>query len=747
MTSTLKPVIPESSGAWMPLVGRRTRAFIAKKTSGPAALSGPSMEVVLSEASDILSQCVDPSTESGSTAVLAVGYVQSGKTLSFTTVTSLARDNGYGIVVVLAGTTNNLKGQSEDRLVEDLGLEDLQRDWRHFNNPDLSGSHFDDLRQTLSSWDRRRQGLATEDKPAVLVTLLKHASRIGNAAKLFRDLRLVGVPVLIIDDESDQAGLNTKARKNLLTGSVDESGTYESIVELRKSLPHHSYLQYTATPQANLLLAATDVLDPSFAKVISSGDGYTGGQVFFQKRSADLIVQVPNSEIFDPKAPFPEPPAMLQQALQVFLLGIAAGAGSDAPANRSMMVQAHQNTAPHSLYNKWIRSLMATWGRGIESGTSEELAEIESEFAGAYKELSKTVEPLESLTSLLGTVGEKIADVRVVIVNSKRDAERQIRWKTWEYWILIGGQKLDRGFTVEGLTVTYMPRPVSANADVLQQRARFFGYRSSYIDFCRVYLLRSSIDAFSGYVDDEEYLRRSLRLHEGKPLKAWRRDFILHEALSRPTRANVVGRSQKKLPLSKGWIWPKSMHLDGLAVQQNIRTFEALRAEFVGELQDAATVFDAVDNRGDSLRNLVKESVPLSRLEGFLLDLRFPGREDSLLTTALEMALARTLKNDPNATFDLVLISEMKTPKGSGRSLDVLRENIFVGMSPQGASGANVVYSGDRAVLNQNSITVQLRLVSIRSPMPPAGESYAQVPWFAIHLPANVANHAWLEND
>jgi len=703
------------------------------------------MGVVLGEATDILAHCVSPTDRVASNAILAVGYVQSGKTLSFTTVTSLARDNGYGIVVVLAGTTNNLKGQSEDRLAKDLGLEDLQRDWRHFENPDATGTYFKEIEQTLKSWDRHRNGKTQEEKPAVLVTVLKHATRIANAAQLLDSLSLEGIPVLVIDDESDQAGLNTKTRQNLLSGTYDESGTYESIIQLKRALPLHSFLQYTATPQANLLIAATDVLDPSFAKVITAGSGYTGGKVFFQERKDELIELVPAGEIFDPHNPFPEPPPLLQEALQLFLLGIAAGAGSDGTSNRSMMVQAHQQTTPHALYSKWVRGLLNAWSLGLSSDDPNAIDEIRAEFEVAHRKLLVTVPGLPSLDSLLEMIPDKIADIRVVIVNSTRDAEKHIKWKSWEYWILIGGQKLDRGFTVEGLTVTYMPRQVSDNADVLQQRARFFGYRNSYINYCRVYLTKNSIDAFTGYVDNEEYLRESLRAHEGQPLKAWKRDFILHRQLVRPTRSNVIGRKVKKLPLSKGWIWPKSMHLDSTAVAQNRHKFLELMDDARSRLEEASVLPGVVDKRAAN-RNLIWRGLPLKRIEDLLIALRFPSAEDSLMTGALEMALGRQLAVEPDAVADVVFMSGLKSSAGSGRDLAVLRTNIFVGMSPNGAIGDDVIYSGDRSVVDPERLTLQLRHVNL-STLSRIGDSHADVPWLAIYLPVNIENNAWLADD
>ena len=89
---------------------------------------------------------------------------------------------------------------------------------------------------------------------------------------------------------------------------------------------------------------------------------------------------------------------------------------------------------------------------------------------------------------------------------------------------------MDRGFTVEGLTVTYMPRgPGVGNADTIQQRGRFFGYKRSYLGFCRTYLEQDVLTAFEEYVVHEEEMRRQLQqLHDsGNPLSEWTRAFIL----------------------------------------------------------------------------------------------------------------------------------------------------------------------------------------------------------------------------
>lgn len=727
---------------WEPQVGDFTKKFLETNT-----LPDAEMQVVLTEATEILGHCVSPAKADGHAVVLVVGYVQSGKTLSFTTLASLARDNGFGVVVLLAGTTNNLKGQNQQRLERDLGLDSLQRTWTEiFDNPDVGGPTLPKMQSALKGWRRRQQGKTKEEKPALVVSVLKHAGRISKAAKALAKLDLSGVPVLIIDDESDQASPNTRARQNLQAGANDESPTYASILELRKALPHHSFVQYTATPQANLLIATTDRLNPGYAKVLSSGTGYMGGKVFFQDRVKELIRIVPDSEMFDPRRPLQEPPDGLQEALRVFLLGIADTNLKEINENRSMMVQAHQQTGPHGTYAAWIRAMLIDWQKGLDAGGAK-AKEILDDFRPAYQELGRTVANLATFDDLMLNVPERAEELRVVEVNSTPQAEKLIRWTSAHNWLLIGGQKLDRGFTVKGLTVTYMPRQMSDNADVLQQRARFFGYRGSHIDYCRVYLLQTAKEAFVDYVDDEEFLRASLKTHEGRPLSDWKRDFILHSQFYQPTRANVVGRGVSRRRLGRVWEWPKSMHLDEEVRAANNRLFNDAFDRYRPTAADASTLPGAIDRRPTSDRHLVQTGVPLDQALDFLMQVRLSAREDSLLLNTATMRLARAMKeqgpNDP-ATAAFVFMGGLIVPKGPGRQLSVVRQNLHVGMSPQGATGPQIVYSGDATMRSENEFTIQLRKLRLNDP-PPQGEDYSAVPWLAISVPQGLTHDYFIE--
>lgn len=748
MTITITPggASPGTS-RWTPVVGPRTQEFVRTRTTGERAIPGPAMDTVLEEARSILSRCADPAEPAGRAAVLVVGYVQSGKTLSFTTLASLARDNGYGAVIVIAGTTNNLKDQSRTRLSRDLGMDTLNRDWTElFDNPELGSQAWARMKRAIEAWKRQQSGLTQEEKPALVISMLKHAGRITNAANALRKLPLDGVPVLIVDDESDQAGPNNRAQANRRNGTDLESPTYAAIKALRDALPHHSLVQYTATPQANLLLATSDLLNPDYCQVLTSGPGYTGGQVFFDTRVTDLVKVIDDREIFNLRNPPVEPPEGLQTALKVFLLAIADAFIKGVNENRSMMVQPHQNVDPHTQYRTWINALCEDWQRGLTTG-DDYAKQVHDEFRPAYDELSRTVTDLAPFEQVMAGVVERIFDLQVVTVNSTTDAEKNINWTSAHYWILIGGLKLDRGFTVEGLTVTYMPRPVSGNADVLQQRARFFGYRESYIDYCRVYLPRDTIEAFKGYVANEEFLRTSLKAHEGSPLSAWRRDFVLQRQFTQPTRTNVQGRATSRRRSRSKWHWPKAMHLGADTRAENQRLFGAKFSESRNLTFDGDQLPGVVDGRLNSDRNLIRTSVPLAEVLDFLLSVRVATPEDSLLLTTAVLELARLSKDHPATTGAFVFIGELRVaPNSRGRSAQALRTALHVGMSPLGAVGPQVTYSGDAKFYSDGEVTVQLRSLRLTD-QPPAGEDYSAVSWLAFRFPTDLTQDYVLDLD
>ncbi|MBN9001411.1 MAG: hypothetical protein J0H75_04850, partial [Rhizobiales bacterium] len=478
----------------------------------------------------------DPAHD-GQRTGLVVGYVQSGKTLSFTTVIALARDNDIPIVIVVAGTSVPLFEQTVGRLLGDLQVDafDGPPRWLHVKNPDLGSRQI--VENAIANW--RNPNVPRTEKATLLLTVMKHHQRLDNLNTLLAGLDLTGVPAVIIDDEADQASLNN------LINQGRESTTYGQLLSLIDRLPNHTFLQYTATPQAPLLINIADVLSPEFVDVLEPGEGYVGGVEFFGG-NRQLTRVIPQQEIPSADNPLTDVPETLLQALRVFFTGVSAGRptwGPDNP-NRSMLVHPSRTTAEHFQYFSSIQAVQAEWVRllGLPE-TDPDRSELIQLFREAYTDLQSTVgADLPAFEAIVARLRTDISETQVREVNRRPgNRSRDFNWRHAYAWILVGGQAMDRGFTVRELTVTYMPRGIgTGNADTLQQRARFFGYKRAYLGYCRIFLEAVVLGTYEGYVHHEEEMREELRgiRDRGEPLSNWKRRFILSDDLN-PCRASV----------------------------------------------------------------------------------------------------------------------------------------------------------------------------------------------------------------
>lgn len=644
---------PHAPGTfWTPHEGTETSQLLA----GLSRISPAEKETLLHEAGVVLGTCMNPETLQPRNTGLVVGYVQSGKTASFTTVTALARDNDYRVVIVITGVSTPLLGQSSGRLERDLQLAFRNdRKWRHLSNPALTSSGASqrvtttELQNILDVWQEPR--VPSGQKQALLITVMKNHTHLRKLSALLRTLSLVGVPVLVIDDEADQAGLNSRV------GDGDQSPTYSRILELRAALPSHSYLQYTATPQAPLLISLADALSPAFVKVLTPGAEYVGGVEFFED-NPELVKVIPAAELAAVTEAGAAPPDSLLQALRVFFLGVAAGVILDEmQGNRSMLIHPSQGTGLHTRYTGWVSIIKNEWVATLDlDASNSDREDLIDEFRPAYADLAETVgETLPPFETLIDYLPLAIRHTREQEVNAARGHTPQIRWQDSYGHILIGGQAMDRGFTVEGLTVTYMPRTVGVgNADTVQQRARFFGYKRSYLGFCRVYLEQDTLDAFKSYVRHERQMRRELEQHAatGRPLSEWKRRFLLAPEL-RASRREVLSLPNMRLSFVGTWYTPKVI----LDSEQNLTSNRALVARF----ERIAEVHPG-EGRGED-RNLVSHDVPIHMvIEDLLTQYKVGDVNDSLSLTALTLQLQVIEEDHPDSRCTVYVMGRGEDP-------------------------------------------------------------------------------------
>ena len=635
--------------------------FQREQATGVARRSGideSEQAKLIRSAAEILGSGIDPKKGPAKATGLVVGYVQSGKTLSFTTVIGLARDNGFPLVIVVASNKTNLLTQSHERLMRDLdvdGGEGLPA-WIMDKNPKEQGGRYEQLlRQTIANW--RDPSRDPEEKPTLLLTVLKQNQRLTALTAILRKLDLKNVPALIIDDEADQAGLNTKVNQG------QESTTYTRLRELRDALPCHTYLQYTATPQAPLLINISDVLSPDFVHVLEPGTGYVGGAEFFKPGSPHIKV-IPASDIPPNNALPVDPPETFLKAMRVFFVGLAASIIGKT-GRRSMLVHPARERAVHQQTVRWVTAAKDAWVNALSASiTDPDRKDVIDDFKEAYEEIKKTEPGLPSFDAIVEKLPRALRNTTVIEFNTRGSPKTpEINWRHAEGWILVGGQAIDRGFTVDSLSVTYMPRSIGVgNADTIQQRARFLGYKRKYLGLCRVYLEQNLKAAFEDYVEHEQTMRTELlRLAaSGEDLRSWRRRLILDPAL-RPCRTSVISDPYTRTRAGGGWTPQRGALLTSSARQAN--------SEVLGKLT-AGLPFKAdtsYSSKEVAQQHEIARSVPMQKIIDALTEYRFEDPRDTAAFTGLLITIAEAYRNDSSLT---ATVYKMR-PKATGGYRDI----------------------------------------------------------------------------
>lgn len=534
------------------------------------------------------------------------------------------------------------------------------------------------------------------------------------------------MPALIIDDEADQASLNNQVRKG------NESPTYQRIVQLRNLLHHHTFLQYTATPQALLLINIIDVLSPGFAALLTPGAAYVGGEKFFE-HDFRLVRRIPLHDIPSKHQPLSEPPDSLLEAMRVFFLGVAIGVKDGSHGNRSMMVHPSKETAQHGDFYHWVRQIQKRWHTTLSlSVDDQDREDLLATFQSAYRDLADTTPKIPPFEDVVQRLPFSLKSTVVVEVNTTKGPTPQPDWEQEYSHIVIGGEVLNRGYTIEGLTVSYMPRHKgTGNADTIQQRARWFGYKAEYLGLCRVYLGDDTLQAYRNYISHEEDVRRQLRNHlkTGRPLSQWRRAFLLSPDL-RPTRSDVLDVEYSRGDYADSWFHPFQPHYSDSAVVANRAIVESFVSHLTMQPDEEHIWKTEMQHHsmahGVSLRNVYDE---------LLIPLRWAVLGDSQKYFGLLLQIDRVLQMDASATCSVYLISGGKE---RGRSVDDNGniKQLFQGYQ-QDKTGKN--YPGDEAIRANFGVSVQIWKLRVETP----GSDYSEVPLVTVWVP-KTASSAWI---
>ncbi|MBK7942782.1 MAG: Z1 domain-containing protein [Flavobacteriales bacterium] len=509
-----------------------------------AAVSG------LDEETDrILPQLGNPTEPEFDIRGLVLGYVQSGKTANFTALIAKAVDVGYRLVIVLSGLDKGLRRQTQIRLKRELvGYPDnrsgavpfppMGKHWHEFTSEDLEGD-FDPGRASAA---------ALQGSQPVLLVVKK------NGPVLRKILRWLGtaptsvhqeLPLLLIDDEADNASVDTRGdRLSQPPGADDEYEDPTTINKLIRQVLNQfsrkSYVAYTATPFANILIPHDNVAHPDYGADLYPKDffialqkrpGYFGVEEFFgrfdsatesEKAGLDVVRMIPDQDI--PALDAGQFPSSLADAMMNFVLAGAArrqrGAGEKAA---TMLIHTSHLRDDHRILAEQVRNYLRELRNEWRYQRSHILPQFKRRWEAEFQPVTRAINgaedtPFESLiehvTAFLNVLDP---DTRVREVNSERgDVLDYVADPTLKA-IAVGGNKLARGLTLEGLLTSYFARTTNMY-DTLMQMGRWFGYRSGYADLTRIHTTPELSSWFHDLAAVEHQLREDIAIYERQRL-------------------------------------------------------------------------------------------------------------------------------------------------------------------------------------------------------------------------------------
>ena len=330
---------------------------------------------------------------------------------------------------------------------------------------------------------------------------------------------MLPVPVMMLDDESDFASINTKSE-------TDPTSINQAIRDVLALFSRSSYIAFTATPFANIFIdhgVDNDLFPRNFVYSLEAPTNYVGSVKTFgttEEVRADGLTDLDDVEKFIPLGHksshlVPGLPASLIDAADTFLLSNAIrDLRSDADQPRAMLV----NVSRYKAVQRQVFNLLSEAVANTRSAVELHYADPETKHS-VIQRLHCCFEAEYATTGttwpdVLQQLPKAVSDVRVKLFNSdtdKRLTEEDAQWDRPARMIAVGGDVLSRGLTLEGLCVSYFYRRVTAS-DTLMQMARWFGYRDGYQDLCRIWINAESADNYRFAADSIEELRTDLRL-------------------------------------------------------------------------------------------------------------------------------------------------------------------------------------------------------------------------------------------
>jgi len=396
------------------------------------------------------------------TKALVVGKIQAGKTLFYTGFITRFFDQLEGICIVLAGTKTNLREQTYIRLSQDLSS---------------LGIFMKDSLQNFDSNPNNRH----------VYVVLKHNMYLK---QLYNYLEYSAVKnVLIIDDESDQASLNNYNYSNLKKGEEKTSITHAELIKVIYQSNRTKYIQITATPQAHVLADMSDVLRPDIMLALPTHHNYFGNKELFSDSTISQIIDGGNDKL---------PSEILRFFIKYFYNSCKMI--EDAVSFQNISCFVHSDYLNENNENIFIvlKEQLSRLKKVILENVEFRFFDFNTELEIGYLRNNKN--------TFLSIIQNFV--VQRVYGSHDKDLDWESFFNNNKYFCLIGGNKLERGFTIEGLITTYFTRisKGNPNSDTFEQRCRFYGNRRNLLPYITVFVTTRIFESLLEYYNNEKHI-------------------------------------------------------------------------------------------------------------------------------------------------------------------------------------------------------------------------------------------------
>jgi len=524
----------------------------------------------------ILARTPSPIVEGGASGRgLVLGYVQSGKTTNFMALAAKAADAGYRFIVVLSGVTNSLRNQTQSELEKYVSPYNNHLDWFWLTNLD---------RDFLSSHAPAVTGVFNNPNNVAICVVKKNGSKLNALLDWYQKLSEAQrdeIPLLVIDDECDQASINGLAVKRPIAGVQSSTDAVEVrrtainrlIVKLigKEVSSRAAYVGYSATPFSNLLLDPNDEKDlypRDFIYSLEKGAGYFGPEEIFGRDPIDEADQATNAlDIFNNVDPLNVPllgsahsatanesPQMIPELSAAICWLLLSSAIRDSRNSNAVWTTMLIHTSQRISCHEAMADLVSDYLDSLKKLSPEKLQNVLGDVLKI--ELPKLLvsafaEELPDAGQIISGAIDQLSRVEIVVDNSKSDDRLNYEVSAEQLphpVIVIGGNTLSRGLVLHGLISTFFLR-TARGYDALLQMGRWFGYRDGWADLPRIWMTVEMQTSFRFLALVEEEVRQQIAMYSAdrNPLEIGVR-IRCHPKLQ--VTARGLGRVQRHIGLS-----------------------------------------------------------------------------------------------------------------------------------------------------------------------------------------------------